>query len=213
MRPVPVPDFLTRRKCPVNRQRIGATFTPATMPEITHRTTCSPEEIDALKQFLKSRAPQLVRFIEVGAVVSKGRITSRMALGNTNTEWYNVGDIRSRKEYHAKFFRVDQMMAVLKSPQCHGRADLDLIQKYCREIGSGSFKSTITLFEKRNEIFIYDGNHSAVAFFEHYAQCNSDEINVEVFIITDTTLLRIFLIRCYHFFWYTLKNRKIMVRL
>ena len=212
MRPEPVPDFPCRGEFPLNRQRISASFISTTMPEITDRKNCSPNEIGELRQFLQPRAPQLVRFINAGAVVSKGRITSRVALGNINTEWYNVGNIRSRKEYHAKFFRVNQMMAVLKNPECREKEHLDRIQKYCREISSGSFKSTITLFERNNEMFIYDGNHSAVAFFEHYSTGNSDDTDVEVFIITDNTLLRIFLMRCYDFFWYSLKNRKIMLR-
>jgi hypothetical protein len=181
------------------------------MPEITNRKDCLSEEINALKQFLKHHSPDLVQFIEAGAVVSKGCIKSRLELAKTNTEWYDIGGIRSRKEYSSRFFRVDQVMTVLKNPQCHDGVNLDKIQKFTQEIETDNFKSTITLFEKNNEIFIYDGNHSAVAFFEYYSKCGLDDINTDVYIITDNTKLRIFLIRCYNFFWFTLKIKKIQL--
>ena len=182
------------------------------MPEITNRKDCSSEEINTLKRFLEPRAPQLVQFIEAGAVVSKGLITSREMLAKTNTEWYNLGGVRSRREYGSKFFRIDQVMTVLKNPQCNDVAHRDRIQELMQEIPTNNFKYTITFFEKNNELFIYDGNHSAVAFFEYFSKCRSDNVNIEVFIITDTTILRIFLIRCYNFFWYTLKNKKFQLR-
>jgi len=183
------------------------------MAEITNRKNCSSEEINTLKQFLKPRAPHLIQYIGAGAVVSKGFIKSRSDLAKINTEYYNIGGIRSRKEYNAKFFRVDQVISVMKNPQCHDGVHLDVIQKYIQEISDDTFKYTITLFENNNEIFIYDGNHSAVALYEYYSKCELADINIEVFIITNNTILKIFLIRCYNFFWYTLKHKKIMLRL
>jgi hypothetical protein len=182
------------------------------MPEITDRKNCSPEEINALKQFLKPHT-ELIQFIEAGAGVSKGFIKSRLELAKTNIGWLNIGGIRSRKEYNSKFFLVDQVMTVLKKPQCNQPGSLDIIQKYIQEITHNEYKSTITLLERNNEIFLCDGNHSAVAFFEYYSKCGVDDIDIEVFIITDKTKLRIFFIRCYNFLWYTLKNKKIQLRL
>jgi len=187
-------------------------LTLSPVQEITDRRNCSPEEITSLKQFLQPRVPQLVQFIRAGAVVSKGRITSCRDLAKINTEWYNLGEIWSRKKYNLKFYRIDQIMTVLNDPACNDGSHRDLIQNYVREIARNNFKSTITLFEKDDEIFIYDGNHSAVAFFEYYSECGLDDINLEVFIISDKTLMRIFLIRCYNFIWFTLKNRKILLR-
>jgi hypothetical protein len=183
------------------------------MPEITDRKNCSPEEINTLKEFLKPHYPQLVEYIEVGSGVSKGLIKSRLELAKTNIGWFNIGGIRSRKEYNSKYFLVDQVMTVLKKPQCNQRGDLDIIQKYIQEIAHDKYKSTITLLERNNETYLCDGNHSAVAFFEYYSKCGLDDINIEVFIITEKPKLRIFLIRCYNFLWYTLKNKKIQLRL
>jgi len=183
------------------------------MPEIINRKDCSPQEIEKLKQFFESHSPPLVQFINAGAGVSKGTIKSQSELAKTFTEWHTLGGIRSRKDCKLKYFPVDRVMDVLKNPRCNDRYDMNLIQKYNQEIAKDTFKSTITLFENGNETFIYDGNHSAVAFFEHYSECGVDDVNIEVFIVTDTTKFRIFLIRCYNFIWYTLKNKKILLPL
>lgn len=181
------------------------------MTAIVNRTRCSPEEINTLKEFLHPH-PELIQFIEAGGVVSKGFVKSRLELAKTNIGWLNIGGIQSRKEYKSKFFHVDQVMTILKKPQCNQHGSLDLIQKYIQEITCDNYKSTITLLERNKEMYLCDGNHSAVAFFEYYSKCGLDEINLEVFVITDNTLLRIFLIRCYNFLRYTLKNKKILLR-
>ena len=178
-------------------------------PIITNRHSCSSKEINPLKDFLKIRAPHLLQFIEAGAVVSKGTIKSRDELAKTYTQWYNLGGIRSRNECKTKFFCVNQIVSTLKKTGGNTEGNLELIQKYYQEIAESKFRYTITLFEKNDEVYISDGNHSSVAFFEYFSDRDLEEINIDVFIVTDNTILRIFFIKCSNFILYTLKTRRI----
>jgi hypothetical protein len=161
------------------------------MVSVRNIQPCSPGELHDLKAHLStSNVPQLVRLIESGAAVDKGEISPLAEVGQLPTIFKNIGTVRSEQEYGQKTFRVSQVPEVLQKAQCTDRAMRQKIDSYKKEVAEGTYRLTVTLLQTDGDFYIWDGDKSAVACFEHASQTGNARYSLPVFVIRPPVPLR-----------------------
>jgi hypothetical protein len=146
------------------------------MVGIKNSRGCTPAELQDLKK-------HLVQLIESGAKVTKGEISPLAEIGRIRTIFKDIGSVLSKAEYGQDTFLVSQVQSVLKSKGCTDIAMRDKIAAFKTQIASGKFRLTVTLLETDGDLYIFDGDKSAVAFFEHSSETGSEDCSLPVFVI------------------------------
>jgi hypothetical protein len=126
----------------------------------------------------------LVGVIDRGATVSKGEVETLSQVGRLRTMWGDLGGVRSVDEYDSEKFLVNQVMTVLKKPQCIDRERLDRIENYVKLFANNELDLRITLMEDRSGITICDGNTRVVACFEYCIRTGQTSLRLPVNVIS-----------------------------
>jgi hypothetical protein len=153
---------------------------------IKQRESCSLEERGShIKYLTKTPVYDFLKPHFKNCVISTGKIESCNNVGKTKTIWHDLGGILSEREYGTSTFLVEQVIPVLKKPQCNDKNEnLKKIKEYIQFIPDPNFEIKITLLENNNQILICDGNKRAVAWYEHFSKCGINNVNLPVYIIT-----------------------------